>query len=315
MSGRRKEEEEERRRLRSSTTAVMRPSDMGALMGSGGGAGGGKPPRMPPPTPIPPFMPPVTPSKAPTRSPAQRQEQEAREAVMSMPRTPPRSRATTIDERGEVLQEVSQPPQPEPLPVLPTPRPPTAYESDEETGGYRMTDFGRQKMARDYYREAFDEERERLGQRGNIGYGFLPTPSSAPSTAPTQEPTKEPTKAPSRMPTLWGDELPSRYTQGGELRRLQEARGREGRIMRMKPKVGTAVKRQPAQQRRRLRKALVSQMMGYPDRPDRIPAFGDVGEVMIPANPGEPDILPMLPVGVDVPVTESDEEDRRRRRR
>ena len=242
MSGRRKAEEEMRRRLRSPTTAVMRPSDIGSLVGSGGGGGGGKPPRMPPPTPIPPFMPPPTPSKEPTLSPAERREQEARESVMAAPRTPPRSRANTIDDQGEVLQEVRLPPPPEPLPVPPTPIPEMDFESDGESNLVE-TEFGRRRRELPRRIRDFEEERERLGQPGNIGYGFVPTPSPPPSQQPTKEPTKAPTKVPTRTPTLWGDALPSRYTQPGELRRLEEARGREGRIMRMKPKVGMAVKR------------------------------------------------------------------------
>ena len=89
-------------------------------------------------------------------------------------------------------------------------------------------------------------------------------------------------------------------------RRLGEARGREGRIMKKMSKM------KPGQARRRLRKGMRSMMMGFPDKPDSISAFDDINEVMQPVTDVLPPLPPPPPVDFDDPnIPLTDEEDRR----
>ena len=227
------------RRLGSSAAAFRpRPPMVGA-----GGAGGGKQPPRGRPTPAPPFIPNISvPEKKKKKSRRAKAMEQAAQSVLQMPRTPPRSRSNTIDDQGEILSDPMQPPQPQPFPKT-FREEEIDYMSDGE-GNAVLTPAGLRKQRMPKMLRDVRQERVRLAQPGNIGYGFVRTPAPTPApTVPTPAPTA-PTEAPTRAPTMWGEALGSRLTGGsGELRRLDEARGREGRIMRMKPKAGMAKKR------------------------------------------------------------------------
>lgn len=290
----RKKKEEERRRL-GSLVRQMRPGDIGSLV-AGGGGGGKKPPRLPAPTPVPAYMPEPTPK--PTNMAAGEELGIQRDL-----------------EPGEAL-----------------------YESDGE-GNYRLSRAARRVVR--------NRQRERDRQPGQRGYGVVATPPPAPAPAPPPDeflnralerefpepeqqlpapvyipPTPAPTDAPTPMPTPYPSQVNlvnplqdfagSVQDDGSILRvgrrELMEdrikARGREGRIMRKMKEV------KPGQARRRLRKSLRTMMMGFPDRPNSIPAFDDINLVTQPVtDPLPPPPPPVDPDDPNLPLT--DEEDRR----